>query len=268
LLGLDAIVFGNAFWQCLNGCLAANPNNRWLEAGVIEISLDTNANGLADDAWFVIRGSSLPAVPQDAFRVQSWPASPDTAGFELPAEFAPPPPFFVVNPLSASELHWGYADASPVLRLGDLTGSLGFPGEDALDDPEDDPAIDPAVFYTMPDNPNIIGIDPGSGGGDAFDIAWAVDPATGDPAGLSGFDFIRIRTGVMADLGPLGEISTEIDAVADVRARGDFDGDGIVGGADLAILLAAWGAPHPRADLNSDGVVDGADLAVLLAGWG
>lgn len=54
---------------------------------------------------------------------------------------------------------------------------------------------------------------------------------------------------------------------------GDLDGDGEVGGADLGILLGAWGScavPGPRlcpVDLNGDGEVDGADLGVLLAGW-
>lgn len=55
---------------------------------------------------------------------------------------------------------------------------------------------------------------------------------------------------------------------------GDLDGDGAVGGADLAILLAAWG-PCPRctagacpADLDGNCTVDGADLATLLASWG
>ncbi len=47
----------------------------------------------------------------------------------------------------------------------------------------------------------------------------------------------------------------------------DLDGDGTVGGADLAVLLAAWGQPGP-ADLDGDGTVGGADLALLLAAWG
>lgn len=51
----------------------------------------------------------------------------------------------------------------------------------------------------------------------------------------------------------------------------DLDGDGNVGGADLAILLAAWGACPPKepcpADLDGDGTIGGADLAVLLADW-
>lgn len=47
---------------------------------------------------------------------------------------------------------------------------------------------------------------------------------------------------------------------------GDFDGDAIVDGADLATLLSQWGG-NGLADLNGDGVVNGADLAALLANW-
>lgn len=47
----------------------------------------------------------------------------------------------------------------------------------------------------------------------------------------------------------------------------DLDGDGAVGGGDLAILLGAWGTADPIADLSHDGVVDGADLAILLGAW-
>ncbi|MCA9285410.1 MAG: hypothetical protein KDA22_09360 [Phycisphaerales bacterium] len=47
---------------------------------------------------------------------------------------------------------------------------------------------------------------------------------------------------------------------------GDLNGDGLVNGADLGILLGAWGTPGPG-DLNGDGIVDGADLGVLLANW-
>jgi len=49
---------------------------------------------------------------------------------------------------------------------------------------------------------------------------------------------------------------------------GDLDGDGVVGGADLARLLAAWGNAGGPEDLDGDGVVGGADLTVLLANWG
>jgi hypothetical protein len=50
---------------------------------------------------------------------------------------------------------------------------------------------------------------------------------------------------------------------------GDLNGDGQVAGADLAILLGAWGpAKGAAADLDDDGDVDAADLAVLLSAWG
>ena len=48
----------------------------------------------------------------------------------------------------------------------------------------------------------------------------------------------------------------------------DFNGDGIVDGADLSILLAAWGGDAPELDLDQNGTIDGADLAGLLAAWG
>lgn len=54
--------------------------------------------------------------------------------------------------------------------------------------------------------------------------------------------------------------------------EGDLNDDGEVNGADLGILLAAWGDCPKKgacpADLNGDGDVNGADLGILLANWG
>lgn len=52
------------------------------------------------------------------------------------------------------------------------------------------------------------------------------------------------------------------------HCRVDLDGDNAVDGADLAILLGAWGTADARADLDRDGTVAGADLALLLGAWG
>lgn len=60
-----------------------------------------------------------------------------------------------------------------------------------------------------------------------------------------------------------------IDAFgAPVAPLGDLNGDGLVDGADLGILLGDWGAGGVPADLNGDGLVDGADLGILLGNWG
>ncbi|MCA9289540.1 MAG: hypothetical protein KDA25_00330 [Phycisphaerales bacterium] len=49
---------------------------------------------------------------------------------------------------------------------------------------------------------------------------------------------------------------------------GDLNGDGVVGPADLSILLSEWGSSSSIADLNHDRNVNSADLAMLLAAWG
>lgn len=48
----------------------------------------------------------------------------------------------------------------------------------------------------------------------------------------------------------------------------DINGDGIVDGADLGILLGEWNNNSGVGDLNGDGLVDGADLGILLGDWG
>ena len=50
-------------------------------------------------------------------------------------------------------------------------------------------------------------------------------------------------------------------------APGDLNGDGAIDGADLGLLLAAWGTDDPAADLDGNGTVDGADLGLLLGLW-
>ena len=49
---------------------------------------------------------------------------------------------------------------------------------------------------------------------------------------------------------------------------GDLDGNGVVNGVDLAMLLGAWGSSNAEADVSGDGTVDGVDLAIVLGAWG
>jgi formylglycine-generating enzyme required for sulfatase activity len=49
----------------------------------------------------------------------------------------------------------------------------------------------------------------------------------------------------------------------------DADGDGVVNGSDLAMVLGIWGpCAGCAADLNANGQVNGEDLAVVLTRWG
>ena len=49
---------------------------------------------------------------------------------------------------------------------------------------------------------------------------------------------------------------------------GDVNRDGTVNGADLGLVLGAWGPCElcPE-DLDGNGIVDGADLGLLLGAW-
>ena len=95
----------------------------------------------------------------------------------------------------------------------------------------------------------------GSGGGAGIDLA---------PLGLSSIRFVRVRV-------PSGAMqSAEIDGFSEVAPAGiagDLDGNGTIDGADLGILLSAFGTTEPGADLDGSGSVDGGDLGALLAAW-
>jgi hypothetical protein len=269
---MDFIVYGNGFY------VSGDPLRRHGECGVIEVSRDDNHNGLADDAWYLIPGSHLGA---DAQRVSvQWDAamlSPTyvpagrsgvwtTSGYKLPGGadgFGASP--VLVNPNSdGTEAVWGYADVGPTLLLGDTTAT------NVVDDPE----ADPARFYTVPDDPRAVGVTPGSGGGAAISLAWAVDETTGALATppLDRVDFVRITTAIDAGGPPLGEISTEVSAVADVRAvyTPDWDGDGVVGVADIFAFLNSWFAGAGEAggaDFNESGATTVQDIFDFLNAW-
>ena len=57
----------------------------------------------------------------------------------------------------------------------------------------------------------------------------------------------------------------ECDTVCEVL--GDLNGDCIVDGEDLGVLLGGWGQPG-TGDLNEDGIIDGEDLGLFLGAWG
>jgi hypothetical protein len=58
---------------------------------------------------------------------------------------------------------------------------------------------------------------------------------------------------------------TNVDCTADIV--GDVDGDGVVNGTDLGLLLGAWGTSNAAADINDDGIVNATDLALLIGAW-
>ena len=66
-------------------------------------------------------------------------------------------------------------------------------------------------------------------------------------------------------------VALALTAPGHAQCPGDVTGNGLVNGADLGLVLAAWasdGTDEPGSDVNQDGIVNGADLAFVLGAWG
>jgi hypothetical protein len=65
-------------------------------------------------------------------------------------------------------------------------------------------------------------------------------------------------------------VTVTLSATIDPGAPGnpaDLNGDGVVDGVDLGVLLSGWGGDG-TSDLDGNGITDGLDLGILLANWG
>lgn len=69
-------------------------------------------------------------------------------------------------------------------------------------------------------------------------------------------------------LAPSGDLYIAKWGCPSAGILGDLNGDGVVNGADLALLLGAWGpCTACPADFSGDGIVGSANLAILLGAW-
>ena len=89
------------------------------------------------------------------------------------------------------------------------------------------------------------------------------------PADAQPGDFIPFEAGQtwFVNYGfEFGEVIVENGGIT-VRGSADLTGDGIVGPADLGLMLSQWGSKGDG-DLDGDNVVTGKDLGMLLSLWG
>ncbi len=222
--GYDFIVFGNTFFQ------GADPESPWQEPGTIWVMKDENENGKPDDRWYLISGSHITASdsaetvvyddadpakpPPDEYKSSWWPDG-ESSPLTVRGIYILPDEIYSISG-APRERCWGYCDTTPTLVLGDLSGADGSAGDNKVDDPEDYPGIEAVYFYTVPDTHGDNKIDPGSGGGDAIKLEWAVDPVDFSAVILDQISWIKIVSGSLTT-GPLGEFSCEVDAVSRVR---------------------------------------------------
>lgn len=109
------------------------------------------------------------------------------------------------------------------------------------------------------------------GGLDAGRVMLALTSLTFVQQQSGQFPLFVAKENALVLVGMAAPARLEIVATAGSRCRlGDLNCDGAVSGADLGLLLGAWGTPGTDvgADLNRDGLVTGSDLGLLLGEWG
>ena len=212
----DFRVQGNAFY--------ANGQSEYgsSEPGVIEVSFDANGNGLPDDEWYEIAGSSYSEGSE------SWIEQAREAGND-------------VQTIHDYEITYYRPTTEPgkpteeYIRWEDNQGESGYHLQSYYPQWIKEDRISFSGTRLPQNGIDLSGVgnnfalykfaygyadnEPNTNDRSAIDIDWAVD-ADGQPANLSGVDFIRIHTGVNQENGWLGECSTEIMGVVDLHLTG------------------------------------------------
>jgi hypothetical protein len=170
------------------------------EPGVVWVSADLNGNGQPDDPWFELAGSAASqpgylrnyavtyARPNPANGNVSWTDNQGHSGFVL------------TNPYHTQDYYPDNLAPDSYTLTGTLLPSANIDTSNA------------AIFTSLPFSYGYCDNHPG---GDSVDIASAIDSA-GKPVSLIGIDFIRIQTGILFNMGWIGEQSTEVTAIADL----------------------------------------------------
>lgn len=179
----DIIIYGNA-------------QSNFAEPAVVWVMQDENGNGKPDDTWYELKGSEFgkagyernyevtytkPAVGGSV----SWRDNKGNTG--------------TVNIFSTSFQSFPlWLSATEYTLKGSVLPNTGLSGS--------------GLVTSMPFG---FGYADNTVGGDKVDIANAIDK-DGKMVSLGGIDFVKIQTGVQANLGALGELSTELTGVADL----------------------------------------------------
>lgn len=182
----------------------------------------------------------------------------------------------------------GYSAALRAVPLAGATGAVTanaqtssfFPPRNIILAAPAPPALDPVFSVIVPLAQGGVFVNANTADGSAVTSVMEVNDTLAEIA----FDVGATAHGVFeVQLGPASALANASGqgapfriclarisvAVPEVRP-GDLNGNGVIGGEDLALLLGSWGGCPEMgcpADLNCDGAVNGLDMATLLSDW-
>ena len=176
----------------------ASPN--FAEPGIVWVMKDDNKNGKADDTWYEIAGSEF-----------------GKTGYIRNYEVTYTRPV-----LSTDDVSWKDSQGNTgVVSANTFHNQSYYPDWLSNTELTLKGSVLPSTNINMT-NPGLVTSIPFVSGyadntvdGDKIDIAKAVDK-DGKTVALSGIDFIKIQTGIQANMNAVGELSTEISSVADL----------------------------------------------------
>lgn len=182
----DIIVYGNAM-------------SNFAEPGIIWVMQDENGNGKPDDTWYEVIGSEF--AGGDYIRNYE-------VTFTKPDPITNPVPWkdnkgktgvIATNIYHKQSYFPAWVQGNTYTLKGSLLSAKN---------------IDMGIPTYITSTPFAWGYADNTPGGDKIDLANAIDK-DGKKITLAGIDFIKIQTGVQANMGLLGELSTEVIGVAD-----------------------------------------------------
>ncbi|MEJ2880773.1 cell surface protein [Pedobacter sp. GR22-6] len=173
-----------------------NPQSNFAEPGIVWVMQDENGNGKPDDTWYELKGSEF-----------------GKAGYERNYEVT------YTKPAVGGSVAWKDNKGNTgTVNISSATFQ-SFPTWQAGTEYTLKGSILPKTGLSssglITSMPFAFGYADNIVGGDKLDIANAIDK-DGKSVSLAGIDFVKIQTGIQANLGILGELSTEVAGVADL----------------------------------------------------
>ncbi len=214
-------------------CIFGNPMPGWSEPGVVWVMEDENLNGEADDTWYELAGSDYWFTSTKKGYGVTYTNPGGTQAMDVPWEDQSGDRGVIQANTAHTQPYYPLQDSFPSIDpdhytlegtclkgqvVEELSGissvrrAFGY-ADNRLPGP---------TPYTLPDNPYTDSTE--YSGGDAFDIGWAVD-SDGNYVELDRVHFIKVQSGMLAQGGWLGEVSTELTGAVDVAPDPSISGE-------------------------------------------